>query len=319
MSMNRPVGRRTLALFVLAIVVQSAIVVTGGLVRLTGSGLGCPTWPECAPGSLTPTAEIAGLHAVIEFGNRLLTFVVAVVVLATLVAAWRHRPRRRPLVLLALAQLGGVVLQVVLGGITVLTRLHPATVAAHFLVSMVLIVLAVTLHHRAQEGDHPAQPVVRRELRLLAVGVALVSAAVLVVGTVVTGSGPHSGDAEEPARFALDPRTVSWLHADLVLLLLGLTVGLLAAARATDAPRRVQRSAAVVLAVILAQGALGYVQYLTGVPVPLVSLHTVGACLLVVVVTRLVMATRQRSFSGAQPRSHRIDAPERHIVEVPGR
>jgi heme a synthase len=278
------------------IVVQVGIVVTGSLVRLTGSGLGCPTWPECADGSLVPVAEQAeGFAKYIEFGNRLLTFVVLAVVIASIVAAWRHSPRRRPLLLLALAGLGGVLGQAVLGGITVLADLHPATVAAHFLLSMALIAAAVVLHFRGNEsGDGPVEPLVRHELRLLSWGIVAVAALVIVLGTVVTGSGPHSGDADSPARFGFDVRAVSWLHADVVILFTGLVIALLLGLRLTAAPHNVRRAGGWLAAITVAQAAIGYAQYVTGVPEVLVALHVLGACALWVAVLRVHLCTRRR-------------------------
>jgi cytochrome c oxidase assembly protein subunit 15 len=285
------------------LVIQIGIVVTGGLVRLTGSGLGCPTWPECVPGSYTPVLHQAeGVHKYIEFGNRTLTFVVGVAAVAALVVVWRTG--RRSLRLLGALPLVGVVAQAVLGGITVLTGLNPATVAAHFLLSMALVAVSTALLVRAGEGDGPAVPLVPVPLQRLALLLAAVGAAVLVVGTMVTGSGPHSGDAETPARLGLDPRTMSWLHADLVLLFLGLLVGLLVALRVTGAPTSAQVRARWVLGVTLAQGTVGYVQYATDLPEALVALHMLGASLLVVALTALVLSLRERAAApGAAPRS----------------
>ena len=323
MSTKRPVGPVTRRIFAGVVVAQSAIVVTGGLVRLTGSGLGCPTWPECAPGSYVPTLEQAeGVHSYIEFGNRTLTFVLSTVVIAAMVAAWRHRPRRPDLIVLSGLQLFGVAAQATLGGITVLTGLHPATVAAHFLVSSVLIAGAVVLLEVSGQGkdrrksarglgrgDHGGTsgdpgtaciigadgasdtlPPVRREIRGLGGALLIVAALVLVMGTIVTGSGPHSGDAAAPARFGFDPHTVSWLHADLVFLFLGLSVAMVMAVRLTNAPSDTRRRATAVLAVIVVQGAVGYLQYFTGVPAALVALHMVGACLVVITTVRLALA-----------------------------
>ena len=300
MPVSSAAGRWVRPVLVANVVVQSGIVVTGGLVRLTGSGLGCPTWPRCMPGSYTPVVEPAdGLHPYIEFGNRLLTFVVGLVAVAALVVVWRTG--RRHLLPLAAVPLLGVVAQAVLGGITVLTSLHPVTVAAHFLLSMVLIAASVVLLVRVSRPDVPAVPVVAAPLRSLTGLLALVGAAVLVVGTVVTGSGPHSGDAEAPARFGFDPRTVSWLHADLVLLFVGLLVGLLVGLYATGAPERVRERARWVLVVTLVQGLVGYVQYGTGLPEVLVALHMLGACLLVVTLTALVTSLWDRT-PAATPR-----------------
>lgn len=271
------------------VVAQTAIVVTGGLVRLTGSGLGCPSYPECTPGSYVPTREQAeGIHSYIEFGNRLLTFVLTAVVIAAVVVAWRHRPRRRDLLVLAGLQLVGVAVQAALGGVTVLTGLHPATVAAHLLLSMALIAGAVVLLEVS--GRVVPTPPVRPEIRWLGGALLGVAGCVLVLGTVVTGSGPHSGDAEQPARFGFDPQMVSWLHADLVFLFLGLALAMVLALRLTDSPLRAQRRAAALLAALVAQGVVGYVQYFTGLPEAVVAVHLVGACLVVITVVRLQLA-----------------------------
>jgi len=293
----RPVGPWTRRIFQANLVCQIGIVVTGGAVRLTGSGLGCPTWPECAPGSYAPTLEQAeGFHKYVEFGNRLLTFVLAVVAIAALAAAWRHRPRRRPLVWLAAAGLLGILGQAILGGITVRTGLHPATVAAHFLLSMALIAVAALLLHRsAQSSDGPSRSLVRPEIRWLARALVAVSIAVLVLGTVVTGSGPHSGDAETPARFGLDPQAMAWLHADLVIAFLGLTAAMIVALRLVEGPPQARSRSWQLLAVSLAQGVLGYTQYFTGLPEILVGLHMLGACLVWLFTLRLVFALSTRA------------------------
>jgi cytochrome c oxidase assembly protein subunit 15 len=292
-----PVARR---IFWANLATQTGIVITGGLVRLTGSGLGCPSWPECSPGSYTPVREQPeGYHVYIEFGNRLLTFLVTVVAVAALIAAWRLVPRRRPLVLLASAGLLGVFGQAILGGITVLTDLHPATVAAHFLLSMVLIAAAVALVERSAEaGDAPAQSLVRPEVRWLGRALLVVAAVVLVLGTIVTGSGPHSGDADDPARFGFDPRTVSWLHADVVIVFVGLVLAMVLALRLTDAPARARRRSVELLAVTLAQALVGYTQYFTDLPELLVAVHLLGACLVWIATWRLLYALRVRGAGG---------------------
>jgi cytochrome c oxidase assembly protein subunit 15 len=281
------------------LVAEVGIVVTGGLVRLTGSGLGCPTWPECVPGSYTPVVQQPqGIHKYIEFGNRTLTGVVGLAALVALVAVVlvvRRQRRPRRLLALGAAPLLGVIAQAVLGGITVRTHLHPATVAAHFLVSAVVIALSTVLLRRMAEPDGRPVPRVAREGRWLAWGLVAATAVVLVLGTVVTGSGPHSGDAEAPARFGLDPQAMSWLHADAVLVWFGLLAALLLALRLTDAPAPARRAGVVVLVVGLGQGLVGYLQYLTGLPVVAVAVHMLGACLLVVSVTWFVLALRERS------------------------
>jgi heme a synthase len=275
-------------------VANGVIVVTGGAVRLTGSGLGCPTWPRCTSESFVTTPELAG-HGLIEFGNRLLTFVLAAVAVATVVAVWRSA--RRDLRTLALLTFLGIPAQAALGGITVLTGLNPWTVAAHFLVSAVLVALATTLWLRSREPG-VGRPLLRRPFVLLVQGIAAVTAAVLVLGTVVTGSGPHSGDLDEVAgtttvdRMGFDPELVSQLHADVVFLLIGLTVALLAALHATDSPARVRRATRDLLVVELAQGLVGYVQYFTDLPIALVLVHMAGAVLITAYVARLVWSVR---------------------------
>jgi cytochrome c oxidase assembly protein subunit 15 len=276
------------------LILEIGIVVTGGLVRLTGSGLGCPTWPQCVPGSFIPVPrQEQGLHKLIEFGNRTLTSVVGIAAVLVIVAIWRWAPRRRALRRLSVLPLAGVMLQAVLGGVTVLTGLSPAIVAAHFLASMVLVSLSAYLLYRVGEGDDAAVPLARREIRALSWVVAAVSAVILVLGTVVTGSGPHSGDASTP-RFGFDPRTISWLHADAVMLFTGLVVAVLLAVELTvdgARPRTVWRA---VLAVTLLQGLVGYTQYLTGLPEVLVLVHMLGASLLVVSLTYGVLSLRRR-------------------------
>ena len=269
-------------------VANGAIVVTGGLVRLTGSGLGCPTWPRCTDESFVATPELAA-HGVIEFGNRLLTFVLTAVAIATVVVVWRSA--RRDLRPLAVLSFLGIPAQALLGGITVLTGLNPWTVAAHFLVSMVLVAVATTLWLRSREPG-VGQPLLRRPFELLILGIAGVTAAVLVLGTVVTGAGPHSGDKNAADRMDFDPETVSQLHADLVFLLVGLTVALLAALYATDSPGRIRRAARDLLVVQLAQGVVGFVQYFTDLPIVLVLLHMLGAVLITAFTARLVWSVR---------------------------
>ena len=294
--LRRPSPRTVRRLALASVVANSAIVVTGGAVRLTASGLGCPTWPRCTSTSYTPTAEYA-VHGVIEFGNRLLTFVLTAIVAACLVAVWRQRPVRPGMRALATAVFLGIPAQALLGGVTVLTGLNPWTVMAHFLLSMVLIALAVVLHQRAREGDLPARPLVAKPLRTLASLLLVLVAATLVVGTVVTGSGPHSGDPEA-GRTGLDPAAMSQLHADLVFLLVGVTVAFWLALRATGGP---SRPMGVLLVVELAQGVIGFVQYWTDLPVLLVGLHLVGACLVLVTAVQAVLALRDRGPLGAVP------------------
>ncbi len=275
-----------------SLIANAALVVTGAAVRLTGSGLGCPTWPRCTEESYTTTAAM-GVHGAIEFGNRLLTFVLAAIALACLVAAVLAKPRRRSLILLALAVALGIPGQGVVGGITVLTDLNPWVVGLHFLLSMALIAGAYALWKRAAEGDGPPQSLVPGPLRTLARLMALVSAAVIVLGVVVTGSGPHAGD-ENAKRNGLDPATVSQAHADLVFLLVGLSVALWVALRAVGAPPAAIRAAGVLVLVELAQGVIGFVQYFTDLPVLLVGAHMLGATLVWIATLATLRSLRVR-------------------------
>ena len=286
----RPVSVIAQRIFLANVIAQTAIVVTGGAVRLTGSGLGCPTWPQCMPGSFTPVVEEANrFHAYIEFGNRTLTFVLGILAIAAAIAGLIYRRDRKRLFLLSLTPLLGTLAQAILGGITVLTALHPATVAAHFLLSMVVIAFALLLWHRSREvAEGPREYIVRPELRWAVLVLVGLSALVLVVGTIVTGSGPHAGDATMPERFGLDPRSISWLHADLVLLFIGLTLGLLVAFRLTHST--VAPLVGHLLGVELLQGVIGYVQYFTGLPELLVGLHMLGACLVWIATLRVALA-----------------------------
>jgi cytochrome c oxidase assembly protein subunit 15 len=238
-----------------------------------------------------------GVHKFIEFGNRTLTGVVGLTALAVLIAAWyvvRRDRRPRRLVAFAALPLVGVAVQAVLGGITVLTHLSPATVAAHFLVSAVIIVASFAVLDRLRRPDGPPVWTVRVEVQWLALALSAATAVVLLLGTVVTGSGPHSGDATAPARFGLDPRSMSWLHADAVLVWFGLLLALIVALRLTGTSPVARRAGLMTLVVGLLQGVIGYVQYFTGLPVVAVALHMLGACLLVVAVTRLVLSLRDR-------------------------
>lgn len=272
-----------------SLIANVGIVVTGGAVRLTSSGLGCPEWPRCTGDSYVPTREIAA-HGAIEFGNRTLTFVLTAIVLATFIATVLQRPRRTSLVRLSLAVMLGIPAQAVLGGITVLTDLNPWTVAGHFGLSIVIIGFSLLLWHRSRElSDAAPEPVVRREGILL--GRLLVAAAGLsiVLGTIVTGSGPHAGD-KAAARTGFDPATVSQLHADSVMLLVGLSIATWLALRAMRAPALVIRAAGVLVLVELAQGAIGYTQYFTDLPIVLVGVHMLGACLVWIAALRVQLA-----------------------------
>lgn len=270
---------------------QAAIVVTGGAVRLTGSGLGCPTWPECTPGSYTPKPYQVEeqVKVWIEFGNRLLTFVLvlaAITVLVSVLAAGRKDLRG-----LALGQVLGILGQGILGGITVLTGLHPATVAAHFLLSIILIAGAASL--RAQrfapfEKEEPTSLV-----KKIATAHIAVTFFVLFLGTLVTGSGPHAGDATAN-RFPFDLRTIAWLHADFVIALLGITFGLFVANGVSSHTKKRLR---IFLVIALCQGLIGYVQWFKDLPEVLVGLHLVGSTLVWISSWRVWLSVTKRMDS----------------------
>ena len=275
----RPLGWATL-------VSNAVLVVTGGAVRLTGSGLGCPTWPRCHDQSFTPHGAYS-VHSAIEFGNRMLTFVLVAVAIATLVSAWQtgRRRLRRMAVLLAL----GIPAQAVIGGITVLTDLNPWIVSFHLLCSMAIIALSVLFLRRI---DHPAPTVATGPVVGLAWATFASAWLVLYVGTVVTGSGPHAGDAKAP-RNGLDPLQLSQLHADVVFLFVGLTLGLLFALLATGAAREATAAVGVLLGIEVAQGAVGFVQYFTELPIVLVGFHMLGAALISASVTWVLVRVRE--------------------------
>lgn len=269
---------------------QSAIVITGASVRITGSGLGCSTWPECTPGSFTPTPDQpeSPLHAWIEFGNRLLTFILLLNALLLMISILRNK--RSELRILGLIQILGILAQGVLGGITVLTGLNPATVSAHFLLSIVLIAAALSLRQRAH-GKTPTDIKLAALTRRLARITLALTALVIFAGTIVTGSGPHAGD-DLAERFNLDPRMMSWIHADLVIALVGVTVAMLIAIRLGEA--EITRSSWGVsarnfLIICLAQGLIGYTQYFTGLPELLVGFHILGSVLVWLTVWNLTI------------------------------
>jgi cytochrome c oxidase assembly protein subunit 15 len=265
----------------LLLFLQSALVVTGGAVRLTGSGLGCPTWPECTEGSYTPVAHQAEpqLNVWIEFGNRLLTFVLVIASVAVVIAVIRSN--RKDLRGLAMGQFLGIFGQGILGGITVLTDLNPIPVAGHLLLSIILIAGAASLYSRRYESAIfvKASPLTNK----LALAHIAISFLVIVLGTIVTGSGPHAGDAQAK-RFGFDIRTVAWMHADAVIFLLGLTLALYVAMGTSV---RTKKAIKMFTVIALAQGAIGYIQYFTGIPEILVAAHLLGATLVWIAAWRI--------------------------------
>lgn len=275
----------------LLLLLQVLLVVTGGAVRLTGSGLGCPTWPECTEGSYKPIAsQIEGqFHAWVEFGNRLLTFVLVLAALALAITVLRRK--RRDLYLLAFLQILGILGQGVLGGITVLTKLNPIPVAGHLLLSLLLIAGATSIREYWKAPTRKVKPT--GVVAHLSRAHIWCTALVLVIGTVVTGSGPHAGDVKAP-RFDFDPRYVSWLHADVVIALLGISLALWVATQGEP-----KRRTALFIALALAQGLIGYVQFYLGLPELIVGLHLLGSALITISAWRLRLSLTRARLSSA--------------------
>lgn len=279
-----------------AVLTNGLIAVTGATVRVTGSGLGCPTWPECHPGSLVPISrsDLSAVHQAIEFGNRTLTGLVLFASLGLFVVVWRAEPRRRGVARLAAVLPAGVVFQAIWGGITVLTGLAWWTVAPHMLVSLVLLFVAIMVLVRLDETDDPPVPVVPRPLQVLTWATVGVLVALCVAGTLVTAAGPHGGDDATP-RLDVSVRGLAQLHADLMFAYLGLLIAMTVGYLAVRAPRRLMTRAYVLIGVTVGQGLIGLVQYATGVPEALVVAHVLGATLLVAAAAALAMATRTRA------------------------
>ncbi|MET7457595.1 COX15/CtaA family protein [Streptomyces sp. NPDC005574] len=285
----RTVRRAALAALVMSVV----IVVTGGAVRLTGSGLGCPTWPKCTDDSLTTTGAM-GVHGVIEFTNRMLTYVLCAAVGWAIVAARSEKPYRRSLTRLGWAQFWVVMGNAILGGIVVLVGLNPYTVAAHFLLSSALITVATVMWQRTREGDGAPRPLVGRPIQQMVWFLVAAAVLLIAVGTVVTGSGPHAGDSSEVERMPLDWETVSKLHAVLAWIVVTLTFALWFVLKAVDAPAGPLHRTRELFLVLLSQGVIGYVQYFTNLPEVLVGLHMLGSGLVWIAVLRVLLALRER-------------------------
>jgi len=294
-----PVSMRRLALA--GVIANTVIMSTGAAVRLSASGLGCPDWPQCSAADIVASKNAGQtlLNTWIEFGNRLLNFPLVVIAVLIFVAAWRFRPdgqRRRDLVWLGAAQPLGVVAQAVIGGIVVLTKLSPAAVSVHFLVSAAVVAAAVALHMRCAALAGPAresETTVRRDLQVIAAALVAVTVVMLAAGTVVTGTGPLAGDAGVP-RYRLPLEGVTQLHADIGWLLAGLSIALVLGLRLSGAPQRAVRAGWIMLAALGSQGVIGYIQYFTHLPAGLVWVHVTGSVLVWIAVLRLFFTVRGR-------------------------
>ncbi len=269
------------------LVLQAGLVVSGGAVRITGSGLGCPTWPKCTSGSYTPVPHQAQgqVHVWIEFGNRLITLGLlsaSIVALVTVVLL-----KRRDIRALAIGQLVGILLQIPLGGVTVLTHLNPFAVASHFLLSMVLIAAGTSLYER-RSLESITFPTVRPGVKIMTRAHLILTAWVIAVGTLVTGSGPNAGDSSAP-RFHIHMQFIAWMHADLVIGLAALTLLMLLV---TSKYQALRKRTAIFGIVLIAQGTIGFLQYYRGLPELLVGAHLLGVTLIWISAWRVNLATK---------------------------
>ncbi|MBB4980182.1 cytochrome c oxidase assembly protein subunit 15 [Streptomyces sp. SFB5A] len=288
---------RTLRRAALAAVVMSVlIIVTGGAVRLTGSGLGCDTWPKCTDDSLIVTPE-QGYRGAIEFGNRMLTYVLSAAVGWAIVAARSTKPWRRGLTRLGWAQFWIVMSNAVIGGITVWMGLNPWTVAGHFIAANSLLTVAVITWHRTGEGDTAPRPRVPRPVRKLSWAITIVSALLIVLGTTVTGAGKHAGDSSDVPRMPWDWTNAAHVHAIAAWVVCALALAMWLVLRVVDAPDDTRARARDLLIVLVAQGGIGYVQYFTGVPELLVAAHMLGSSLMWIAVLRLALSMRERPLA----------------------
>jgi heme a synthase len=282
------------------IVTQGGIAVTGAIVRVTASGLGCPTWPQCFPGSFTPVAvaEVPRIHQAVEFGNRMISFAVVIAAILAVLAVIRAR-RRTEVLVYAWLMPASTVLQAVIGGITVLTGLLWWTVAIHLLASMAMVWLAVLLYVKIGEPDEgePTATVVPL-LRWLTALSATTLAAVLVAGTLVTAAGPHAGDTSPyrtVPRLRIEITTLVHAHSSLLVAYLGLLVGLGFGLLAVRAPRPVLLRLGVLVLLVFAQATVGTVQFFTGVPAALVAVHVAGAAACTAATAALWASMRERT------------------------
>jgi cytochrome c oxidase assembly protein subunit 15 len=312
-----PVSMRRLALA--GVIADTVIMSTGAAVRLSASGLGCPDWPQCSAADVVASKNAGQtlLNTWIEFGNRLLNFPLVVIAALIFIAAWRFRldgQRRRDLVWLGAAQPLGVVAQAVIGGIVVLTKLSPATVSIHFLVSAAVVAAAVALHMRcaaiADTSLVPGTTPVRRDLRVISGALVAVTCLMLAAGTVVTGTGPLAGDAGVP-RYPLPLEGITQFHADIGWLLAGLSIAMVLVLRLSAAPPRAIRAGWIVLAALGSQGVIGYIQYFTHLPAGLVWVHVTGSVLVWIAVLRLYFTVRERAPVNTARTGPVVTAPSR--------
>ena len=321
---RRPTPATVRRLALTGLIANIGIVSTGGLVRLTNSGLGCPSWPDCSSGDLVPVRALSA-HKAIEFGNRTLTVVLVMAVGAVFLAVWRTTPRQAALVRWAWVTLLGVPAQIVVGGLLIFTHLNPLAVAGHFMLSMLLIAAATVLWWRTRDAaDADAKTAAETDatptpalVGRLGWATWVLTYAVFVVGTLVTGSGPHAGDATAK-RLHLRPAAISQLHADLVMLLVGVAAALAVCVTAVGAGMVARRSTRLLIGVLAAQAAVGFGQYFSGLPVSLVELHVTGAAVLAATATAVVLALHAGPSSrGPSTRGPSSRAPRRAPFRTP--
>jgi cytochrome c oxidase assembly protein subunit 15 len=292
-----------------SVVALALVIVTGAAVRLTGSGLGCPDWPSCFQRRLTATWSF---HPLVEFGNRLVVILVTVMVIGVALGSVLRKPFRSDLCWLAFGLVAGVVAQAVLGGLVVLFKLAPGLVMAHFALSIVVLADAVVLHRRAGEQRVPARAMVGRPLLVATRLMLALLGLVILAGTATTGSGPHAGNVGAK-RLPIAFHSMTELHATLAVGLIGFTVGIVIAAHQVGIPVAVQRRARALVAVMAAQGVIGYTQYFLRVPAGVVELHIVGVTLLWMVAQRFYLGLFFRpalaDVESAPVVPHRIDVP----------
>jgi len=274
----------------IALALLSLIVVTGGAVRLTGSGLGCSDWPTCEENRMIPEADI---HGWFEFGNRLITGLVSVIVVVAVLGSIARQPRQRNLVGWSCGLVAGVLAQVILGGFVVLSHLNPWLVLGHFALSMVLIANAVILRHRS--GEHKLEnqstnTVPSPRLKSMVRGIGCFSAVVLATGTLVTGSGPHAGSHDEPiSRLPFKPSEITRIHGTTVVIFIMMVTALSIAVYRDPTGKRFRSSVQTLVAVVMFQATIGWTQYITGVPEILVGLHLAGATALWITIVTLML------------------------------
>jgi heme a synthase len=282
------------------VITSVLIILTGAAVRLSQSGLGCPDWPACTAHSIAASGASGDslIHRWIEFGNRLVTVAISVVAIGVFIAAWQFRDRagkrRIDVLWLAAAQPGAMLLQIVIGGLVVLTKLNPALVSLHFIASIALVAATLALYLRCLEAAGPVRPLAPGPVRMTAVGVVATIALMMTAGTVVTGTGPLAG-AADVARYHFPLEGVTQLHADIGWLLAGLMAGLLLGLHLTAAPQRAVRLGWLLLGLIGLQGVIGYTQYFTGLPAGLVWFHVAGSTAIWVTALLLPYSLRERT------------------------